>query len=719
MRFATSYGHFRDDGREYVITRPDTPQPWVNVISNGDYGMVLSQAGGGFSWRSHSNMNRLTRWTQDLIKDEQGRFIYLRDEADGEFWSATWQPTQHAAEDFKCRHGLGYTTFEQTHRGIASSLTMFAARTDACEIWLLTLTNTSDRSRTLTATTYLEWNLGAAPDNHREFHKLFIETTFDPAVRSLIATKRLWEVPTDRGHWNTDWPYVAFLGCSDSVASFEGDKSAFVGRHRGMHRPFAMEQTALGNHSGRYGDAIGSLRVPVELAPGASHTVVFVLGAADTQDQARTWLQSYGNVDGAKAALQDVETGWNDRLAGATVETPDPAFDTMVNVWLRYQAISCHLWAKAAYFQQSGALGFRDQLQTSQIWLPLDPPRMREQLVLHARHQYQAGNVLHWWHPLTDEGHATDMTDDLLWLPFMTTAYLKETLDWGLLDEVVPYVDGESGTYREHCERAIALVLSRFSPRGLPLIGAGDWCDGFSAVGIDWKGESIWLGHFLYKLLVDWAEIIGERLPTNTDKLLATEWLDRAAGLRAAVNEHGWEHDRYICATTDDGSLMGSATNTDNQIYLNSQTWSVLSGIADEFRARTAMSTAHRLLETPNGMQLLWPAYHTPDRGIGYITRYSPGSRENGGVYMHAATWAIMANAQLGNTVAAYRLFNQLNPISSANRDMERYAAEPYVLPGNIDGTDSPNVGRAGWTWYTGAAGWLHTIALNTICGLQ
>lgn len=716
-RFSSAYGHFTDDGREYVITRPDTPRPWVNVISNGDYGMVVSQAGGGYSFRTHANLNRINRWSQDLLRDEWGKWVYLRDEADGAFWSATYQPTAHDPARYEVRHGLGYSVFSQTHRGIESTMTVFVAPDAPVEVWKLEVRNSSDQPRTLSATSYLEWNLGA-PDPHREFHKLFIVPEYDAATRAMYARKLLWEVPTDRGHWNADWDHVAFHGASVAPTSFDGDKASFVGRHRGPDRPQGMQAATLAGHADRWGDAIAALRVPIDLAPGQSQVVVFTLGAADDRAHAEALQARYADPAEADRALALVIAGWEERIGRVWVETPDPAFDTLTNIWLKYQAISGHMWARAAYYQQSGAYGFRDQLQTSQVWLPIDPAGMRDQLVLHAKHQLAAGTVLHWWHPLTEQGLLTNMTDDLLWLPYMLGHYLRETADFALLDQVIAYQDAGEGTMREHCERAIAVVLGRMSERGLPLIGEGDWCDGFSSVGIAWKGESIWLGHFLHRILLDWAELVGERISVS-DAALAADFRARAGQLQAALNAHGWNGEWYICATKDDGTPMGDPSCEENQIYLNSQTWAVMSGVADAARGRQVMDRARERLEGDNGMALFRPAYSKVDRHIGYITRYAPGLRENGGVYTHAATWTVIAEAMLGDGAAAYRHHTKLNPIVASMKDPDRYVSEPYVLPGNIDGPDSPNYGRAGWSWYTGSAGWLFTGGLAWILGVR
>ncbi|HQU71986.1 MAG TPA: glycosyl transferase family 36, partial [Calditrichia bacterium] len=722
--FENPFGHFARDGYEFVITTPETPRPWSNIISNGDFGLAVSQAGGGFSWRTHVSMNRLTRWNQDMIRDDWGKWLYLRDLDSGAFRSLAYQPVQAEYDLYEARHGLGYTTFVQKFGDMESEWTLFAAMGDPVEIWLVTLRNNGTQRRRFQLASYLEWNLGAAPDNHREFHKLFIDTAFDAKRSALVATKLLWEVPTERGHWNTDWPYIAFHAASEPLSGWDTSKDQLIGRHGGFHNPRGLREGEFAGQTGRYEDAVASLATDIELAPGEEKTVVFLLGQPDKISrenlvgQAASLIDVYRNVERAREALQEVTDYWKNLCSLVHLETPDPAFNLLNNVWLKYQAISGHLWGRTGYYQQSGAFGFRDQMQASQVWLPLDPPKMLEQARLNARHQFEDGKVLHWWHPLTETGLPTDMVDDLLWLPYMLTRYFNETRNFGALREEIPYYDQGAGSLQEHCVRAIEVVLERFSERGIPLMGAGDWCDGFSAVGLDWKGESVWLGMFLYDILVKWADILTTDSP-EADVKTAARFRERARNLKDALNEHAWNGEWYICATKDDGALMGDPSLEENKIYLNSQTWAIITGVADDNRRNKVAQAVLDHLEGDNGTTLFRPAYHTPDKNIGYITRYAPGLRENGGVYTHAATWSVMAFAEMGRGEDAFRLFQKLNPILQAQKDAHRYYAEPFVLPGNIDGFDSPNYGRAGWTWYTGSAGWLFTIAHENIVGVR
>lgn len=723
-RFESKYGYFSEDGLEYIITRPDTPRPWVNIISNGDYGLVVSQAGGGFSWRTHVQFNRLTRWTQDLVRDDWGKWLYLRDLDNGELRSLAFQPVQAKFDSYRVRHGLGYTVFEQAFDEINTEWTLFPAKDDPVEIWICTLANKGKQTKRLQLASYFEWNLGLGPDNNREFHKIFIDTNFDSELRAIYAQKYLWEVPSERGHWNTNWPYLAFHAVNTEVRGWDASKDALLGRHGGFHNPQGIKSGAFTGTSGRFEDAVSSLATNVFLQPGEEKTVVFLLGqidrteGAEPSNQIKPFIQKYASVQAAAKELDRVKKFWTELIGRTEIETPDPAFDLLTNVWLKYQAISGHLWARTGYYQQSGAFGFRDQLQTSQIWLPIEPKKMLEQIKLHAGHQFQKGVVLHWWHPLTDQGLATDMTDDLLWLPFMLERYCREVGNYSALQETVPFYDDGQATLQEHCLKAIEVVLNRFSPRGLPLIGAGDWCDGFSAVGLDWKGESIWLGMFLYHILTSWALIL-EKFSPQADKKVAQDYRLRAALLREALNKHGWNGEWYIAATKDDGAPIGDKANDEGKIYLNSQIWAVLSDVADDERKKLAIKAMLERLESDNGLLLLAPAFSVPDTFIGYITRYAPGLRENGGVYTHAATWGVMALAMMGMADEAQRIVNKLNPILQTEKDADRYSAEPYVLPGNIDGPDSKYYGRAGWSWYTGSAGWLFTIALEYIIGVR
>jgi cellobiose phosphorylase len=711
---SSRYGHFSADGTEYCITEPSLPRPWVNIIAGPRLGLAVSQSGSGFTWIDHSQLAVITRWQQDLIRDTSGKFLYVRDPDSGSMWSLSPAPAWTPHDRYLCRHGLGYTTFETECAGIAARWTLFCHPIETAELWRVELANLTDRPRRLEICAYLEWNCGVAPSPRREFTKLFLETSFDAGRGAVFARNHMWEVPSPRyGHWNTEFPYVAALAGTASVGAAQGDKGAFLGRYGYLRSPQALRERAWTPAFGGHEDPIAALRSAVELQPGARHDLGYVLAVASSRPEAEGLLERLTNVAAMDAALQDVRSGWAARLAAHRIETPDPCFDHLVNDWVRYQAISSRLWGRCGYYQQSGAYGFRDQLQDSQVWLTIEPARCRDQINLHAAHQFADGSVYHWWHPLTEQGNVTRMTDDLLWLAFVTANYLKETGDLTILEDVTPLLDDpEPRPLRDHARRAFERVFSRTSPRGLPYIGAGDWNDGLSAVGLRERGESVWLAHFLAGLLRDWAEVLRRAGQADT----SVQYEERRRALVQAINRHGWDGGWYIRATLDDGSTLGSAANRVARIFLNAQTWAVLADVAPPERAARCMAAVREHLTSPAGALLLAPAFDQPVPEIGYITRYAPGLRENGGVYTHAATWAIAAACKVRDHELAGRLLTAINP---ALKDPETYWAEPYVLPGNVDGPDSPHHGRAGWTWYTGSAAWLHRIVSEWVLGVR
>lgn len=715
-KFETAYGYFAEDGREYVITTPLTPRPWGNIISNGDYGLMVSQTGSGYSWRGNAGQNRLTRSFQDLVKDNWGKYFYIRDLKRNIYWSATYKPVMHPYQAFSVVHGLGYSIFCQQIADIASELTLFVAAQDPVEIFQLKLTNHSDETRELDVTSYAEWLLGFAPDEHREFHKLFIETSADVENSAVYARKCLWGFTDDKGrHNNVDWPYTAFMAVSEPLQSFDCDKESFIGLYNNDDRPQAMKDRQLAGRKGRFTDAIAALQVGVTLEPGATKTVVFTLGAAaDGQENVAELISRYTGVAQSEQALQEIHTFWSRFIDGEKVETPDEALNFMTNYWLKYQSISCRLWGKSALYQVSAGYGFRDQLQDSQIFLISEPDYTKKQLLLHAANQFIEGDVLHWWFSIKGGGPRTNCSDDLLWLPFILDAYLKETNDFSILNETVPYLNGPAEPLYDHCKRAIERSFARFSPRGIPLMGDHDWNDGLSAVGTLLKGESFWVAEFLYLILGNFSPVARRR----GDEHFAQKCEIVQQSLKDALNLHGWDGEWYLQATTDDGLLLGSKENEEGKIFLMPNNWAVISGAAAPERAQTAMDSVTQYLLKDYGTLLNYPAFTKPRPDVGYVTRYAPGLRENGGVYSHAATWSVWAYTLVEQPERAYEAYRKICP-PNRSADIDTYKAEPYVTPGNVDGPLSEYYGRGGWTWYTGSSQWLHRVATHWILGIR
>lgn len=715
-KFASAYGYFSEDGSEYVITTPLTPRPWGNVISNGDYGLMVSQNGSGYSWRGNAGQNRITRSFQDLIKDNWGKYFYIRDLKRNVYWSATYKPVMHPYQSFAAAHGIGYSRFSQQVEEILSELTVFVSATDPVELFQLKLTNQSQERRELDVTSYAEWLLGFAPDEHREFHKLFIETWADEAKSAVYARKCLWGFADDQGrHNNIDWPFTAFMAVSEPLQSFDCDKESFIGLYNNDDKPQAMRDSRLAGRSGRFTDPIAALQVKVQLEPQESKTIVFTLGAAeDGREDVAELISRYTAAEKSQRALQEVKAFWSRFIDSERVETPDEAFNFMTNYWLKYQSISCRLWGKSALYQVSAGYGFRDQLQDSQIFLVSEPDYTRKQLLLHAAQQFIEGDVLHWWFSIRGGGPRTNCSDDLLWLPFILDAYLNETNDWGILDEMIPYLNGPAEPLYDHCKRAIERSFSRFSPRGIPLMGDHDWNDGLSAVGTLLKGESFWVAEFLYMILGSFSPVARMR----GDARFAQKCDTVRHSLKDALNCHGWDGEWYLQATTDEGLLLGSKENEEGQIFLMPNNWAVISGAADGDRAQTAMAAVTKYLLKDYGTLLNYPAFTKPRPDIGYVTRYAPGLRENGGVYTHAATWSVWAYTLVGQPELAYEAYRRICP-PNRSADIETYKAEPYVTPGNIDGPLSEYYGRGGWTWYTGSSQWLHRMATHWILGVR
>lgn len=709
MKFQNKYGYFTDDGREYVITDPHTPRPWSNIISNGDYSMMVSQTGGGYSWRGNAGQNRITRSFQDLIKDDWGKYVYIRDTESGKFWSAAWMPVQAEYESYKVRHGIGYTVFEHSVDNIFSSTKVFVDAKKPVEYIEITLKNNSSSTRKLDLTTFFELALGNSPDEHREFHRLFIDTTVDEEMNALLANKLTWFSSEE------EWKYTMFHGASEKLSSYDTDKETIIGQYRNEKDPIAMHKEKLAGRLGRFTDASASLRVNVEIPADGEKVVVFTIGAVEKEKECyKELVKNQTTVEAAKKAFEGVHALWNSILEPEQVQTPDDALNFMTNTWLKYQAISCRIWGKSAYYQVSAGYGYRDQLQDSQIFLVNDTSLARKQILMHAGQQFKAGDVYHWWFTIGGGGPRTNCSDDLLWLPFILDAYLKETKDFDILNEVTPFVDGGETDVYTHCRLAIERCFHRFSPRGVPLMGDHDWNDGLSAVGPDMKGESFWVAEFLYMVLENFIPLAESR----NDTVFISKCKDVMINLKEATNRFGWDGEWYLQATTDEWVKVGSKENDEGQIFLNPNIWAVMSGIADEEKAKVCMDSVTKYLLKDYGALLLYPAYTKPREDIGYISRYAPGLRENGGVYTHAATWAVWAYAMMGDAKNAYEAYKRICPPNRSD-DPDAYWSEPYVTPGNSDGPISPYFGRGSWTWYTGSAQWLHRVATQWILGVR
>ena len=716
MKYSNQYGYFSDDGKEYIITNPFTPRPWINVISNGDYSMIVSQTGGGFSFRNNAEQNRLTRLFMDVIKDNWGKYFYIRDRKNNHYFSTSLKPMMKGYDKYQVTVGIGYTKFLRIQDGLEVETTMFVSPDKPMEYILIRIKNLKDENRELDVTSYFEWAPGIAYDNHREFQKLFTNIEFDEKINAMVVTKCLYGFGDSKGrHSNDDWPHFGFLTSSEKVSSYDGDKEAFIGMYKDETTAKGMEEKELSNSKGRFGDPCGALRCPINIGKGETKSLVFCIGLANKEGENYVDLVKKATVKDAEEDFEKLKVFWSNLLDKDIVKTNDDRLNFFTNTWSKYQAISCRLWAKAAYYQISGGIGFRDQLQDSLVFLQSNPELTKKQILLHANHQFYHGDVQHWWLTIHSWGPRGNCSDDFLWLPFAVINYINETGDYSILDVKTPYVDnGTEETIYEHMKKAIYRSIELTSPRGVPLMGDHDWNDGLSAVGHGLIGESFWVSEFLYFILNEMDEV----LEYENDKEFKKVVYEKKELTKKTLNEYGWDGEWFLQATNDVGELIGSHTCHEGKVFLNPQIWAVIADATTEERKQKAMAAVDKYLLRDYGALLLYPAYEHPYTEIGYITRYAPGLRENGGVYTHAATWVAWAYAIRGENEKAFQAYMRINPISRT-KDPDVFKNEPYVTPGNSDGPISPYYGRGGWSWYSGSAQWMHNVVVTSILGVR
>jgi cyclic beta-1,2-glucan synthetase len=718
------FGRLTSDGAYEIEIAGDRvpPAPWINVVANRAGGFIVSERGGGCAWAENSFFYRLTPWHNDPVSDPVTDAIYLQDPARGSLWSATPGPVDTGAP-FTIRHGQGYSCFESVHDEIKTHLTLGMADEAPVRVSVLRVTNEGSAPRSVTITSYLEWTLGAL----REHTQHTIHTEFDPATGTVYAS-------------NTFDPsfasWLAFHSMSATVSGHTASRRDFLGRNGSPAAPAALvDGEPLGGRTGVGKDPCAALQTVLELDPGETREIVLILGAASTAEEARRLVAEHRDGKAARAALDRFIEDWARRLSVVKVRTPEPTFDAMLNTWTLYQALACRMWGRTALYQSSGAYGFRDQLQDSMAFLHAEPAVSREHLLRAASRQFLEGDVQHWWHPHNGRGVRTRFSDDLAWLPFVVEHYVGVTGDAAVLDEQVPFLSmrqlepdehevydlpdvvHQPASVYEHC----LLALRRACTRGahdLPLIGIGDWNDGMNRVGVEGRGESVWLAWFLITTLRGFSRLADARGDDGT----AGELRATADAYAAAVEAHAWDGAWYRRAWFDDGTPLGSAQSEECRIDSIAQSWSVISGAGDPARQAQAMRSleTHLVREDARLLMLLTPPFDKTPLDPGYIKGYLPGVRENGAQYTHAALWAVLATALRGDGDRALELYQMINPLTHARtpEEVATYKVEPYVVAADVY-TAEGHVGRGGWTWYTGSASWMYRVGLEGILGLE
>jgi cyclic beta-1,2-glucan synthetase len=725
-------GGFTTDGREYQIYLEDypkapgqkgqiTPAPWVNVIANQEFGFLITDSGGGYTWAVNSGENRLTPWTNDPIDDQSGECLYLRDEINGNIWSPTPLPAGKAV-NYLVKHGQGYTIFESINQGFKQQIKMFADSNAPAKIIELRLTNLSEENRRITGTYFVEWVLGS----NRESSKDFIVPSYHDESGSILARNNYSAEFSER---------VALLTSDHTVHGITTDREEFLGVPGNRQAPAALSRVGLSNKVSAGLDPCAALQVHLNFEPGEAQKLTFVLGQGKDINEAQLLAEKFSQPQEIRHSYEKVVHNWDSFLGSLQVETPKPEVNLMLNRWLPYQTLSSRIWGRTGFYQSSGAYGFRDQLQDVAATLAINPDVSREHILRAARHQFDAGDVLHWWHPPSGRGVRTLITDDLLWLVYITAEYIKVTGDTSILTEEVPFKLGQPldddeeeryGHYEtgqtvyslfEHCRRAIERGDTQ-GPHGLPLIGGGDWNDGMNRVGIEGRGESVWLAWFLYENHLRFADLCDLMEKPS----LAEKHRERAEQLQEVINDVAWDGEWYLRAFYDDGTPLGSQDNQECRIDSLPQSWSILTQGAPKERQFSAIIAVEEQLVRKDHqiIQLFTPPFNVTQNDPGYIKGYPPGIRENGGQYTHAAIWAVWALAELGLGDQAFELFSFLNPIThSINvESANQYAVEPYVVAADVYSAE-PFIGRGGWTWYTGSSGWLYRLGLEAILGFK
>jgi len=738
------YGYFDDERREYVITRPDTPLPWINYLGNQDYFGLISNTAGGYSFYRDARLRRLTRYRYNNVPtDTGGRYLYLRDDETGLFWSPTWQPTRQSLDEYECRHGIGYTNIHSSYAGIRAAITYFVPLDETLEIWRLSLTNLSSRPRTVSLFSALEFALWDAWDDATNYQRNF----------------NIGEVEVEDGviYHKTEYrerrDHFAYFACSHPLAGFDTQREAFLGPYRGWDNPQVVEAGRATNTIAHGWAPIGCHHVRLQLEAGATEEVIFILGYQENpreekfdppesscvnKRRVRARLAYYlqpGHVD---AALVELAAYWDGLLRRFTVETPDPDTNRMVNIWNAYQCMVTFNLSRSASFYESGVgrgMGFRDSSQDLLGFVHMVPERARQRLLDLAATQLEDGGAYHQYQPLTRRGNDAvggNFNDDPLWLVLAVVAYLKETADYAVLDEPVPF-DNQPGSevpLYEHLRRSIDYTLNNRGPHGLPLIGRADWNDCLNlntfsaepgqsfqtATTRDGKvAESVFIAGMFVLAAQEMAALAG-RLGRAEEAACYRQW---AGDMAAAVAEHGWDGAWFLRAYDAFGRPVGSHTNEEGQIYVEPQGFCVMAGLGrEDGRAGQALDSVRERLATEHGILLHQPAYTRYRLHLGEISSYPPGYKENASVFCHTNPWIMIAEAQLGHGDQAYDYYRRINP-SARERLSEIHRCEPYVYAQTIAGRDAPTYGEAKNSWLTGTAAWNYVAITQWILGIR
>jgi cellobiose phosphorylase len=736
------YGFFDDKQREYVITRPDTPLPWINYLGNQNYFGLISNTAGGYSFYRDARLRRLTRYRYNNAPlDLGGRYIYLRDNDTRQFWSPTWQPTRSALDAYTCQHGLGYTIITSTYQHIRASIRYFVPLDENLEIWQLTLTNQRDAPATLSIFSAIEFCLWDAQDDATNFQRNY--NIGEVEVEDGVIYHKT-EYRERRNHF-------AYFACSEPLAGWDTQRDDFLGAYRSWETPIVVERGESSNSIAHGWQPMGSHHIRLTLAPGESRQIIFVLGYHENPPNekfdpphsqtinkrtVKPIIEKFLRRENVDVAFEQLRVAWDNWLACLQVETPDVHTNRMVNIWNVYQCMVTFNLARSASLFESGitrGIGFRDANQDVLGCVHTIPSRVRERLLDLAATQLENGGAYHQYQPLTKRGNndiGSNFNDDPLWLVLAVAAYLKETGDWSILAEPVPY-DHRPGTEQplfDHLQRSIRYTLDRLGPHGLPLIGRADWNDCLNLNCFsDTPGESFQTTNHKDGKIAESVMIAGLFVvAANEMAEIAKRYIGNGAfyrkaaeKMRATILQHGWDGEWFLRAYDDAGNPVGSHRNDEGKIFIETQAWCILAGVGLEGgRARRALDAVAKYLATPHGIMLQQPAYSRYYLHLGEISSYPPGYKENASIFCHTNPWIMIAETLVGNGEQAHDYYTRINP-SAREAISEVHRCEPYVYAQMIAGRDAPTFGEAKNSWLTGTAAWNYVAITQYILGIR
>ncbi len=726
---SNEYGYFTDDYREFVITNPKTPRPWFNYIWNEKYGGLVSHGGGGFSFLETPRDNRISRMRYNCLPwDRPGRYIFLKDIETGDYWSLSWAPTiDHKYTTYEARIGQGYTTIKTEYKDIYAELTYFVPRDNNCEIWKVIIRNNSGRERRLQVYAFQELMMGNALNDiiNQPNDKHFTEITFNKAYQTLEATRRYWVLNKKAASVeqpNIDWRYKVYFTMNLPITGFDGSLDTFIGKWRSEANPVAVETGTMGNSEITAGDPVAALQSEIKIAAGDMKAFSVFMGV-EAKDENNPYeslkINQFMDNDYVESKLYEVKSYWDHYLSHVKVNTPDESFNLMLNVWNQYQSAVTFDMARNSGYYHGGLLfgtGIRDQFQDILGMVIVEPRRVRERILNALQYQFKDGSTLHNFFRLTNQGERTHHSDTPLWIPFGIVEYLNETHDFSILEEDVNFYDEGRANVYEHMVRALDFAISDCTERGLPRIRKGDWNDTLDHIGPKGKGETIWGALFLCYVLQKTFELLDHEIDTD----VKYHWQKAYDRIKTLVNEIAWDGDWYVRAFRDNGAVVGSNIMEQGKLFLNSQSWAVISGVAPKERAQSALQNCLHHLENSTGMQLVWPAYRQVEDNIGLISRCVPGKKENGAVFNHASAWFVLAAIMNGNVEEAYRIYHKMLPVNSSQKvGIDRYETEPYVFSEYVTSREHETEGQASHSWLTGSSVWMYRIGLDWILGLN